>query len=329
MGFFRRQIPARVTLALRGTIAKIITRSNCILGSRPFHRITQDQSEVWTSPMDTSKLPYLNLGCGQRFAAQWTNADLHADQDVLAVDLRKPLPFSDETFEVVYHSHVLEHIRPGDAPSFIRECYRVLRPNGTIRVVVPDLETIVREYLKALESALANHPGADHDYDWMLLELYDQAVREESGGLAKTYLASGDIPNLPFVLRRWGEQARNILRASQGSPTRSWPLKLRRRFRRAVNFCANAWSRLTSTPSRYRALQIGLFRESGEIHRWMYDRYSLSRLLMSTGFRSPRVMQANSSRIPDWTTFHLDTLDDGSVYKPDSLFMEAVKSIGP
>ena len=57
----------------------------------------------------------------------------------------------------------------------------------------------------------------------------------------------------------------------------------------------------------------------------MYDRYSLSHLLQSCGLGQIVQRAANESYLPDWTVWNLDTESDGTVYKPDSLFMEAIK----
>jgi hypothetical protein len=57
----------------------------------------------------------------------------------------------------------------------------------------------------------------------------------------------------------------------------------------------------------------------------MYDRYSLGKLLMAAGFQSPSRHTAVSSSLPDWSRFNLDALDDGTPFKPDSLYMEAIK----
>jgi hypothetical protein len=70
--------------------------------------------------------------------------------------------------------------------------------------------------------------------------------------------------------------------------------------------------------------QLGKFRMSGEIHQWMYDRYSLKRLLETAGFENFTPVTAFQSRIPGWPAYELDT-EQGEVRKPDSLFAEATK----
>ncbi len=72
------------------------------------------------------------------------------------------------------------------------------------------------------------------------------------------------------------------------------------------------------------AYREGRFRNSGEIHRWMYDRVSLARLLREIGFAEPVVCGADESRIPDFDSFQLDRVD-GFARKPDSLYVEAIK----
>src|SRR5688572_13614475 len=98
----------------------------------------------------------LNVGCGGHFHPAWTNLDLNAaTPDVLKHDLREGLPFPADYFDAVYHSHVLEHLARDEASRFLAGCYRVLRPGGVLRVVVPDLEAIARLYLQTLEGAVA------------------------------------------------------------------------------------------------------------------------------------------------------------------------------
>lgn len=62
----------------------------------------------------------------------------------------------------------------------------------------------------------------------------------------------------------------------------------------------------------------------GEIHQWMYDRYSLTELLSRFGGKSIKVTDAYTSSINNWSTYKLDATESG-VRKPDSLFIEAIK----
>jgi predicted SAM-dependent methyltransferase len=281
---------------------------------------------------------YLNLGCGSRHHPDWINIDI-APQDpgVIQYDLSRGIPLADATCDVVYHTAVLEHIRRADAAAFLRECNRVLKPGGIIRVGVPDLEKICQIYLSKMQAALNGDETAAHDYDWMILELYDQTVRERSGGGMTDYLQKEPLPNETFIYERIGEEGRLLVKALRSENDRvrtsshTSAVKtgiLRILWRRVLNLpdamkLRLLWRLLGSDGMR--ALKIGRFRLAGEVHQWMYDRYSLACLLLATGFCDPIKQSATISRIPNWTSFHLDTLADGSVIKPDLLFMEAIK----
>lgn len=82
---------------------------------------------------------------------------------------------------------------------------------------------------------------------------------------------------------------------------------------------------LESLPLAIRIMKIGKFRTSGEVHQWMYDTYSLSKLLFRIGFTEITVRDAFTSRIPGWIAYNLDTEPDGSIYKPESAYIEAMK----
>lgn len=84
------------------------------------------------------------------------------DPQTVFWDLRKGIPFPDQTFDAVYHCHVLEHIDREAAPVFLRECRRVLRSGGILRVVVPDLEQLARIYLDTVERVPARATMNDH-----------------------------------------------------------------------------------------------------------------------------------------------------------------------
>jgi predicted SAM-dependent methyltransferase len=271
----------------------------------------------------------INLGCGRRIHPDWVNVDIAPRRpEVIRCDLSRGIPYADNAFDVAYHSHVLEHIRRADALPFLRECFRVLKPGGILRVATPDLERICRLYLQKLESAAAGE--TPHDYDWMLLEMYDQTVRETPGGQMSPFLGQDPLPNEPFVLDRIGQEGREIidgLRQSRAAETRKKPVwrEIIRRPRTMFDILGGTLARLFLGGDAPRALEIGRFRLAGEVHQWMYDRVSLARLLLAAGFGKPVVCAAGESAVAGWAAFRLDTNADRSAVKPDSLFMEAVK----
>ena len=211
-------------------------------------------------------------------------------------DLRTGLPFPDRACDVVYSSHAVEHFDRSGVRRFLEECRRVLRRGGIIRLAVPDLERIARSYLDCLAAARLGEAGSDSRYEWAVIELLDQLVRHESGGEMLKYWCQPEVPEEAFVAQRVG--------------TEYW---------RARKHCKG---RILASRTPL-AGDVGAFRLGGEVHQWMYDGYSLGRLLGSCGFLDVRLCRADASRIEDFASFHLDTEPDGTVYKPDSLFIEA------
>jgi predicted SAM-dependent methyltransferase len=248
----------------------------------------------------------LNLGCGGHFHPEWVNVDFQPQTPgVIAHDLRTRLPFDDASFAVVYHSHVLEHLARREALPFLRECHRVLAPGGILRVAVPDLETIARLYLDSLTRALAGDAESKQRHEWMTIELLDQMVREQSGGEMLHYWRQNPMPIEEFVIQRCGSEVLRGLEAlRKQKPTKGKLAYLQ-----------------PPTSS-----QVAEFRASGEVHKWMYDRCSLSALLNQVGFQQLKVCAPEESLIPAFNSYSLDINADGTTRKPDSLFLEAVKT---
>jgi len=276
-------------------------------------------------------LPYINLGCGAHFDPKWVNLDFTKTGDgVIAHNLTKGIPFADSTFEVVYHSHVLEHFSKIEAENFMHECFRVLKRNGIIRIAIPNLEGIVNCYTRLIAQLKVNPDDKylQSCYEWIMLELYDQTVRNYSGGDMVQFLSNSELINEDFIIKRCGHEVKDIIENYKIAKKQSHTiLKYRPTILQRVKSLPSTIRRKLITMflgSEVNAFKIGQFRLSGEIHSWMYDSVSLSRLLKTVGFSEIREVNANESRIPDWNSFGLE-LVGAEIRKPDSLFMEAVK----
>lgn len=66
-------------------------------------------------------------------------------------------PFSDGSTNAIYTSHMIEHLYPWDAEKCLRECLRVLAPQGVLRIAVPDLDQLVADFQKDCPEPFLNH----------------------------------------------------------------------------------------------------------------------------------------------------------------------------
>ena len=91
----------------------------------------------------------LQLGTGGNVYDGWLNTDIHdflRTNEVVFLDVREPFPLPDASFDLVFSEHMLEHLTYPDGLRCLRECHRVLRPGGRIRVATPSLERLIRLY---------------------------------------------------------------------------------------------------------------------------------------------------------------------------------------
>lgn len=247
-----------------------------------------------------------NFGCGKTFHAAWDNFDFQSKHpEVRTVNLLQPLALPDQSYEMVYSSHVLEHLPREMAAPILCEFKRILLPGGILRLVVPDLESIAREYLRQLEAAANEQVEARDRHAWMCLELLDQFVRRQSGGFMARWWQSIPMPAREYVLGRMGDEAK------------SWTGKVDR-----PGGSACTPDRIYEVPDSNRRRERR-FRTSGELHQWAYDRVALKILLNSCGFAEVKTFTADESYRPDFKQYCLDTTPQGDIRKPNSLFMEA------
>ena len=90
----------------------------------------------------------LNLGSGKTTIDGWLNLDMAVGARILTMKLPGGLKkFKANSVRYIYTSHFLEHIDyPDTALAIVKECHRILVPGGTLRIIVPGIEKIIKAY---------------------------------------------------------------------------------------------------------------------------------------------------------------------------------------
>lgn len=178
----------------------------------------------------------LHLGCGADVVSGWVNIDkspsvllsraptlrralgrvglLTPEQargfppGAVRADVSNRIPAADASAEFAYSSHMIEHLSRWQALAFFRECRRVLRPGGVLRLATPDLEEMIRDYTHNRSPLLAQQPtradafcaeyGAYTDPPSVLRRF----VKKWLGGDSHQWLY--DAESLTFLLRESG-----------------------------------------------------------------------------------------------------------------------------
>ena len=269
---------------------------------------------------------------GALYRREWTNVLFSTRQqpidepDILYHDVRHPLPFDDGTFDAVYALHIVEHLTAAEAETFVKELARVLKPGAIIRISTPDLEDICHSYLRQLEACRPSRSEASIvRYRWAVLELLDQIVREQSGGLMSQAVARGDFDR-EFAMARFGDVFDEFApRLPRPDDERHRPFLARLATLTPASLVASIrWRLGRIVDSSVRAPVAGP-RETGELNKWLYDELSLEMLLTAGGFRNPIRQDHRSSTIPDWSRYALDESTHGPHAIEPSLYFEATK----
>jgi SAM-dependent methyltransferase len=110
----------------------------------------------------------LQIGTGPNVLPGWLNTDLLPDtypehrDEIVFLDATRRFPFDQMTFDYVFSEHQIEHIPEAAARSMIKECFRVLRPGGRLRIGTPDLAVILGLYDEPLDETQRRY------VDWVM-----------------------------------------------------------------------------------------------------------------------------------------------------------------
>ena len=159
--------------------------------------------KIFKSPR--SGLVKVHLGPGKKnYLDGWINADaniINAKIDVW-IDLKHPLPFKDNTVDVFYSHHVIEHL-PNIQKNF-QEMYRCLKVNSFIRVGGPNGDMSIKKFLENDNKWFDNHMMGNRKSIGGRLDDFLLCKNEHLAILTKSYLtelaSNAGFKNIKFCM---------------------------------------------------------------------------------------------------------------------------------
>jgi predicted SAM-dependent methyltransferase len=181
--------------------------------------------------LKTHAVRKLQIGAHVCVLPGWLNTDLYPlSISAVALDATKTFPLPDSSFDYVFSEHQLEHIDYSGALNMLKECRRILRPGGKIRLAVPSLDRLIELIQTRRTEVQDRYIRYSTDFWWPSVQnpgpcfafnsafmnwghkfLYDQATLRnalETTGFTRTqFFAPGvsDDPNLTGIEVRVSE----------------------------------------------------------------------------------------------------------------------------
>lgn len=86
----------------------------------------------------------LELGGGDHARPGWIVTDFVGGTHALALDVTRPFPIASQSFDYIFAEHMIEHLSFEGGRFMLEECFRVLKPGGTLRVTTPSIGFLLR-----------------------------------------------------------------------------------------------------------------------------------------------------------------------------------------
>ena len=91
----------------------------------------------------------LHLGCGKKYIPGFKHVDLQNFEHIDFNTSVDNLDFADDnSADLIYASHVLEHFGRNEYKNVLKEWFRVLKPGGVLRIAVPSFDAVIEYYTK-------------------------------------------------------------------------------------------------------------------------------------------------------------------------------------
>lgn len=135
-------------------IRNYLRRYNFILGLEKDVRkiktgfIKKQTKGIIQNYLSSHEIKKLQLGSGPNRLEGWLETDVKYKQDCAYLDITEKFPFEDDTLDYIFAEHLIEHVSWENGLFMLRECRRILKPGGIIRLATPDLEVFLKLYFK-------------------------------------------------------------------------------------------------------------------------------------------------------------------------------------
>ena len=131
-----------------------LKRSQFVVGlARAFRGLTEDTRVLaWSAGrsgkiseyLKTHRVRKLQIGSSNNALDGWLNTDIFPFKgSAVYLNATRRFPFPDNSFDYIMSEHMIEHIEYQGAENMLRECFRVLKPGGRIRVATPNLSVLL------------------------------------------------------------------------------------------------------------------------------------------------------------------------------------------
>ena len=91
----------------------------------------------------------LHWGCDSKRPPGWINSDRKEGPGIdISCDILNGLPLDTDSIDYAVSIHALPEVSYPDLVPVLKELRRVLRPNGVLRLGLPDLERAIQAYLR-------------------------------------------------------------------------------------------------------------------------------------------------------------------------------------